>query len=188
MEIRYVIEPDDFWAYNQLVTKRITGLKVGRVLVFLMVPLIVFSELFLTGAGLAAEVGLTLTFAVIWAFLLPRLLRRSYLRAIKSQPGQTGLKTVSLGLDGLTQGSTLSESKFPWQNFIEITESASLILLFVSPRFAVIVPKRAFTGEAEANVFLELARGYRDHAVFGKPLPPEPQNEQWPPPPQSLAR
>lgn len=183
MEVKYTLEGEDYWTYNLFVINRTPSLKIRRIFSFVIAPIAIGGELLFFNVNHFIVVGATLILAVAWVVFLRWLGKYSYLKAIRSRPGQMGLHTLTISPEGVKQTSTLGESKVPWSNFTEIAESPSQLCFFLSPRFGVIVPKAAFP-DADAQVFLELAQGYWGHALHGKPLPADPQNDRWPPPPR----
>ena len=183
MEVKYTLEGEDYWTYNLFVINRVPSLKVRRIFSFVIVPLLIGGELLFFNVNRLIVAGAIPILAVAWVVFLRWLGKYSYLKAVRSRPGQIGLHTLTISPESLKQTSTMGESKVPWSSFTEIVESPSQLCFFISPRFGVIVPKAAFP-DADARVFLELAQGYREHALYGKPLPAEPQSDRWPPPPR----
>ena len=71
-----------------------------------------------------------------------------------------GLSTIVLTPEGLAVSNNRGKGNLGWNRIVEITESSTLILMFVGPIKASIIPKRAFTNKEHAEQFISTARAY----------------------------
>jgi hypothetical protein len=97
-----------------------------------------FNRLFLQTLA-PAVIVLGIWIAVLW--LSPWLGAR---RQFRNQPAAQGTKTLTVSDSGLEWQGTTGKSEAYWITFVRWTESESLLLLFPSPAFFYMLPKRAF--------------------------------------------
>ena len=63
-------------------------------------------------------------------------------------------------------------TQMQWSYFIRVVESATLFLLFITPRMAHILPKRGFASQAEMNEFRNFALAHISNVPMGFPVQP----------------
>ena len=180
MQIQYALSPDDLWRYNKFVVRRTPSFLLTNLIRLLSVPvgiLVLFwSQQFSAWLCLAATAGI----AYAWIPFCLWSGRRTYMKTWQQQPGLLGAHTLSLTTDGVKQTSPNTESLMKWEGFCEIVETPHQVLLFVTKRFAVVIPKHAFSSQAEAAAFLEASKAYQN----GKPFLMAENSNVWPPPPR----
>ena len=120
----------------------------------------------------------TLGMACVWVPFCLWSGRRSYLKANQQRPDMLGLQTLDLTAEGVRQTTVNTETVMKWAIFSEVLETPQQILFFISRRHAIVVPKHAFSSQAEVASFFEAARAYKSgEAVVTAELP-----NVWPPP------
>lgn len=186
MEVTYTLEKNDYLQFNRFVIGRVPALKRQAVLRFFFLPALIAFELYI--AHLPRLLFLVVLCAVTagWVAYLSWAQRRAVITQAQARVGAIGLHTISLQPDGLYNQSSVQDTRVRWQNIAEVADSPQMILLFLSPRYGFLVPKRAFADPAQASAFLETARAYRRSAYDGTPptLPSAPAS--WPPAPQRI--
>jgi hypothetical protein len=93
---------------------------------------------------------LVVVLALVGAFFVPRARTQIMIR---NSPTLRESRTYSLSDKGLQILSELLTCDYRWGAFYRITETRKSFLLFLSPLFAIVIPKRLFvTGEELAAV------------------------------------
>lgn len=190
MEVTFALTPEDLWTFNQFVIRRTASFKLRIALRFASVPL--FLIVFCAAAGFATW-QCFLFGAVTAAAWVPFCLwssRWQVTRTARKRSAVLDKQTVSISAKGMRQVNIQSDSLIWWTALLEISESAAQIMFFSDKQYAFVVPKRAFTSQAEAQAFLDKARRYRDAALTGQTLPdnaPAEDSGVWPPPPRPAA-
>ena len=185
MEINYALEPEDLWRFNKLLIKRVPAYKFRFLFRLVTIPvatlLLFLSQQFASWVCLAA----TVCVAFVWIAFCAWSLKRHYLKGIQEQPGLLGKKELEINPAGIQLKASIADSFMPWNAFSEIVEDKDQILFFVNPKYAVVIPKHAFSGQEEANRFFTSAQAYwKEEAVLSEP---DDKAKTWPPPPRSRA-
>lgn len=187
MEITYQLEKSDHLRFNQFVINRIPSLKRQALLRFFGLPAVISVELYVFHLTLVPYLLNVFGVTAAWIAYLWWAQRRAIISQAQARPGAIGLHTVSLQPDGLYNQTSILETRVKWQNVTEVADHPQMILLFLSPRFGFIVPKRAFADPAQAQAFFELARAYRQGVLDGtRPMLPSALPASWPPAPQRI--
>jgi len=96
--------------------------------------------------------------------LLPYVMTRAYRNAIRKTLSQgknrslEGLLHITLTDEGVQSETNLSRSIYKWPAIEKIVETQEHLFLYVSGYSAIVVPKRSFQSEHEAQGFIETAR------------------------------
>ena len=188
MELTYQCERDDYWAYYQLVTRRLPPWKrFDFIPVFALSVLIAYDHwkpntpgglLFAAASGIAF-------FSMLIVVQLWRE-KEAFLKVTELRPGTIGLHTILLHSKGLDLHGSVMETRVRWAKVTELKQNDKLLVFFISQRFGFIVPKHAFQTPEQAQAFVGTAQAYRKSALDGTPavLPSIP--ETWPPAPQRI--
>ncbi len=186
MEVTYTLEKNDYLQHNWFVINRVPALKRQTLLRFLSVPLLNLAALYVFPLPPTLYLLDALGITALWAGYLWWAHRQTIITQARARIGAIGLHTVSLQPDGLYNQTSVLDTRAKWQNITEVVDSPQMIVIFLSPRYGFIVPKRAFTNPAQAQAFLETARAYRQSVWDGTQpaLPPIPAS--WPPAPQRI--
>lgn len=190
MEVTFVLTPEDLWTFNQFVIRRTASFKLRIALRYASVPL--FLIMFCAVSGFAAWqcVLFGAVTAVVWAPFCLWSSRWETTRSGRKRRAVLEKQTVSISAKGMRQVNIQSDSLIWWTAILEVSESATQIMFFSDKHYAFLVPKRAFTSQAEAQAFLDKARRYREAALTGQTLPDEASADDtgvWPPPPRPAA-
>ena len=187
MEITYQLEKSDHLQFNQFVINRVPALKRQMLLRFFGLPALISAELYVFHLALVPYLLSAVAVTAGWIAYLWWAQRRVVTVQAQARPGAIGLHTVSLQPDGLYNQTAALDTRAKWQNITEVAENPQMIVLFLSPRFGFIVPKRAFADPAQAQAFFELARAYRQGVLDGtQPMLPPALPVSWPPAPQRI--
>lgn len=186
MEVTYTLDQKDYLQFNRFVVNRVPALKRQAFLRFFFLPALIAVELYIAHIPWLPALVIVCAVAAAWTAYLLWAQRRAVITQMQARVGAIGLHTVSLQPDGLYSQTSVIDTRVKWQNITEIADNSQMILLFLSPRYGFIVPKRAFADPAQAAAFLETARAYRQSASDGTQpmLPPMPVS--WPPAPQRI--
>ena len=188
MEVTFQVEREDYWQYNKFVIGRVPALKRQTLIGPLIISVILVFDLWAFHLGNLTWLAI---FGVVmfgfWLAFTSWTRKRVFLKTVEAKPGALGLHTLALRQDGLHEQSAVMETIVKWEKVTEIAESPHLIVLFLSPRYGFLVPKRAFPITEGALAFLERARAYHKSALDGTaPILPE-LSHSWPPAPQRLS-
>lgn len=188
MEVTYQLEREDYWQYSKFVVSRVPALKRQSVLRFFVTPGILSLDLWLFHVGGYWVWTLIFTVALfgLWAVFLLWSQQRGLKVQLEARIGSIGLHTMQLAPDGFREQNAVMECFVKWSKVTEIAESPQVLVFFLGPRFAFIVPKRAFPSPEQAQAFLQTARAYRDGLASGTAPVLPPTGQVWPPPPQRL--
>ena len=186
MEVTYALEKNDYLQFNRFVINRVPTLKRQAFLRFFFLPALIAFELYIAHIPRLPFLVVLCAVTAAWIAYLSWAQRRAVVTQAQARIGAIGLHTASLRPDGLYNQTSVQDTRVKWQNITEVAENSQMILLFLSPRYGFIVPKRAFADPAQASAFLETARAYRRSAYEGTPpvLPTAPAS--WPPAPQRM--
>ena len=187
MEITYQLEKNDYLNYFWFATKRVPALKRQMLLRFFGLPLFNLAALYIFPLSLVPYLLNAFGVAAVWIAYLWWAQRQAVITLAQSRPDSFGLHTLSLQPDGLYNQTSVLDTRVKWRNITEVAENPQMIVLFLSPRFGFIVPKRAFADPAQAQAFFELARAYRQGVLDGtQPMLPPALPVSWPPAPQRI--
>ena len=180
MEITYALEPKDLCLYNKLVISRVPAFRAIFALRLVVVPL----GLFLLFASQSFPLWLSglvgVGFAVIWVPFCLWSARRHQYKSVRDHLDLLAKRSLKIGPDGVRQITDRMDTLMQWSSFTEIAESPEQLCLFMNRKFAVVIPKRAFTGLEEAHAFLQASRDYK----AGLDVKASAPNGTWPPPPR----
>ena len=194
MEVAYELMLEDYWQYNMYYRSYKQNLRPAFQNVFF--GLIV--AMGLVGIAAAADTWSktgqppwTLVLSMIatcWFALklFPLTKARAYKVGAKN-PGLFGMHTVVIDPQWVTEKSLLSENKRAWSTVLSIDQNQDYIFLFLAKAVAHIVPKRAFSGPQEAELFLNTARDYWEAAKQNQRYLSQEVEGAWPPAPRPKA-
>ncbi len=187
MEVTYQLERRDYLGYNRFVVSRVPALKRQALIQMFVLPVILALELKVVHVPLWVYGLIVLILAGLWNAYLLWVRRRAVIALADARPGAIGLHTLALAPDGIREQTSVIEAFVRWSKVTEIAENKELVVLFFSPRFGFLIPKRAFPTAEGAQAFLETARAYHKSALDGTaPILPE-MGSSWPPAPQRLS-
>lgn len=105
-------------------------------------------------------VGLPAAFLFQWC--LERWVIRHAIRQLlkdeRPDRGHLGRHRVTLGEDGVTESTSVGESRTAWAGVDRVEQSPDYIFIYTTPAAAHVIPKRAFKDPEEAEAFFRLAR------------------------------
>lgn len=186
MEVTYTLEKNDYLQFNRFVINRVPALKRQAFLRFFFLPVLIAVELYIAHIPWLPFLVVLGAVTAAWVAYLLWAQRRAVVTLAQARVGAIGLHTVSLQPDGFYSQTSVVDTRVKWQNITEVANSSQMILVFLSPRFGFIVPKRAFADPAQASAFLETAQAYRRSAYDGtQPTLPS-ISASWPPAPQRM--
>ena len=180
VEITYALEPEDLWKYNKFVINRVPAFKAKFGLRLVVVPLGLFLLSVVQSLPLWISLLAGLGFAAVWVPFCLWSARRHQYRSVRDQPDLLSKRTLKIGLEGVRQITSHADTLMQWSSFTEITENKEQLYLFMNRRFAIVIPKRVFTGPEEAHAFLEASRNYK----AGLDVKAVISHDVWPPPPR----
>ncbi len=186
MEVTYTLEKNDYLQFNGFIINRVPALKRQALLRFFGLPLFNLVVLWAFHVSLVPYLLNALGVTALWIGYLWWAHRQVVITLAQARVGDLGLHTVSLQPDGFYNQTSVLETRVKWQNITEVADSPQMIVLFLSPSYGFIVPKRVFAGPEQAQAFLETTRAYRQSVWDGTQpmLPPVPAS--WPPAPQRI--
>ena len=123
----------------------------------------------------------TILLLLLWIFGYPQYYRWAVRRnaskaysATKSK-GVLGKHTLVIEPSGVTEKSTVAESKSTWSGIERIEDDSQYVYIFTGPLQAQVIPKRAFRSNEESQTFLEAAKTFFSQAsnLTDKPAIPE---------------
>ncbi len=77
----------------------------------------------------------------------------------------THQNVVTLAPDTVVRCNAVGRSSHPWSSVFKVGDAGRVILIYVSPKAAIIIPKRIFPSQADAQVFFDRATELRDLAL-----------------------
>ena len=108
----------------------------------------------------------TILLLLLWIFGYPQYYRWAVRRnaskaysATKSK-GVLGKHTLVIEPSGVTEKSTVAESKSTWSGIERIEDDSQYVYIFTGPLQAQVIPKRAFRSDEESQTFLETAKAF----------------------------
>ncbi len=169
----YDLTKDDFIAFNLFVIESSPTLN-KQWLQFLWFPIVAYM-IFAIALGQAAHSeysrsGAYMSFCIVaciwliyarqyWNWSIRRRLNK--LLAGGKNNGTHGIKSITIGPDGVHSSDEQSEAQIKWSAIEKIANSPSATYLFIGALSAVIVPHRAFATDGERMEFVSLAEKYQ---------------------------
>ena len=186
MEITCQLIADDFWSFDRFVFKRVPALK-RKIILNLISPIVVWLGIFwVFRFPLPVCILLNLALWICWPFYYFPELKRQAIKRAEMTPNALSQQILTINSNELRLRNSMSEATTIWNNFTELVEDNQHFFFFISERFALVVPKRAFSAPEQAQAFLETARAYHRSALEGA-VPILPAMDQiWPPAPQRI--
>jgi len=112
--------------------------------------------------------AVTLPLVLLLQWLLERWLIRRFLRQMlkDERPGRgaLGRHRVVLSDYGVTETTSVNETRTAWAGVDRVEQSPDYIFLYITPASAHIIPKRAFPSPEAADAFYRIARSRREAA------------------------
>ena len=106
----------------------------------------------------------------LWTRSAKSIYRRLALQVIRlNEP-----RTIDITDDGITIREPTATTQYQWRHFIHFVEMHTTFILFVMPRTAQIIPKRAFKSEADLAEFRAFAQYHFSNQPSGFPIQPPP--------------
>lgn len=146
MTLHYRISRSDYERASRLHTRPRAAFKVaGLLLLFSAAAALFFAAhmFFTAGHGLFTAIlilcGLTY-FTLLFLVLIPRFVRRSYVR----QGRLAGLQTVDVCEGGLVLGNSVGQGSLPWASVLRWKASKHVVIVYVSDGRFIILPGHAF--------------------------------------------
>ena len=168
MDIEYEISTDDLLAFHLYQNEQSLALRGCRWGFQLIIGLITAAGsviYFMLRDYLMASVWLVA--AVLLVVLAPRVLRGSIKRQIVrlyrlgKYRGSIGKHRISLTPEAMVNSTEESKARVLWRDVEKIAATDEHLFLYTSAETAIVVPKRAFSDEAEWAEFVKTARQYR---------------------------
>ena len=72
--------------------------------------------------------------------------------------GTLGEHTMEISPDGLVATSPRGEAKLKWTSFARIVSAPDYLYFYLGKRIATIIPRRAFSSQAESEAFFRAAK------------------------------
>ena len=88
-----------------------------------------------------------LAFFIVWFGVILYVPRWNVRRQFLKQPAAHGPRTVTLDEHGIRSRWAGGSSDVEWKNYIRTVEGKDIVLLYFSPAYFNMIPKRAFTPE-----------------------------------------
>jgi hypothetical protein len=164
----YEVVPTDLRAFQEYHLHRTPAFRRqyygGLVCVAILTPLVMVLLVGLSSQrwGLAAVVGLSgaIVGSTVYPWLHRRARRKFVEQAVAGQAdgGLFGAMEMQLAPTGLTVANRVARSLVDWAGVRSIEESPTHLYLYVSGVSAMIIPKRSFASESEAQEFMATAQ------------------------------
>lgn len=182
MEVHYQLTSDDFyryqrywWRHKNKIKPWMYGLMLLAVVVLPSLPIIMQQPL--------QFVIWIVPSAALLLLLLFLLYKPSMRWQAKLIPGLLAPRVLRIEQTSLVEQTAVAETKINWSQIESMEDGGEATYFFISNRYALLLPWRAFPGPAETQAFLNQARDYWSAAKHGVPLPLD-TGDTWPPPPR----
>lgn len=137
-----------FHAIHQFLSVRIQAL-------YLLAFLFIFWAESLEGSKLAAAITAFLWWLGIWVFQF--LFNAIYLWS-KKNPSVIGQHVIEIQDESLMEETKFNKSFFYWPGVIKAVSRPGFVAIYVTPHLAHLIPRRAFSSDAQRSDFLTLVR------------------------------
>jgi hypothetical protein len=161
MELEYNLELQDYRdyaAYSRTVAKPPqTSYYWYYILPGLVVAIAVF-----TGSNILVAFGIVAAFAVA-SLVHQKYYARAYYAPHYSQErldGLIGKRKIKLTSEGFIETSARCDLIYRWRSTYSVVSTANVILFYVGPIQAFIIPKRIFASEQDSSVFVSALKEY----------------------------
>lgn len=180
MTIRFQPVLDDFWQFRKYRMRHDFWYTPVRFLSL-------FVAIFSLSVLLNRDIGLGFFIALIAApihLVLMLFKTKSEVAALsRKHPYWLEGQTVSLSQEGPIWIAAIGEAKYQWQDFVAIQDIGDHIVFRFPKWYALLIPKRFFASQHEANHFFLLALSLWQAAKSGIPRTDD-CTAVWPPTPQ----
>jgi Mn2+/Fe2+ NRAMP family transporter len=151
---------EDIWQFTRYVYWSLPRYRRNIYLAVAVVPIVVF----MIGRVMEPNLVLNVAVALLVGILVPPLIywntKREVMKLPSGKPGLLGEHTITIAPEGLREKTVVNESSHSWEGIHAIVDDKQHIYVFIDTHMAHIIPKRAFSGENEAQVFLDMAMQY----------------------------
>ena len=168
MSVKYELTLEDLTAFNRhhsLTSKRARQ-RLRRIQAFGVVTSLVLAAIWTEWTGLM-RVLFSTVMSLFWVFGYPAYYRwaiKRHTRKTYSEGANRGLlgnHSISIDAEGVTEKTSVGETRTDWSGIEKIDEDGQYVYLYVSVRQAHVIPKKAFTSTNDVEKFLQLAHAYR---------------------------
>lgn len=124
-------------------------------------------------------------FSCLFIYLTTRFVPPLKARTVKimgKKIGVFGERSVDVSPEWFSERTAVTDTKNAWVMIEAIEEDKTHFFFFLSKILAFIVPKRAFSSPAEAQIFVDKSHRYWQAAKNGTPVTAE-DGAVWPPAP-----
>ena len=173
VDIQYELDLNDIAQYQSYFLINYPAYKRLRLLLRIIIPIGIVALIttiisaFLGGInnGITLFIGLLELFVVIYSIFFPKIiqmiLRKSNNRVFSQKPNaMTGKHQVSISADGFTDINETGQSTIRWDGISWLGLNDQYLFLQLTGTSFFIVPKRAFSGEANFNKFVETVKSH----------------------------
>jgi hypothetical protein len=116
---------------------------------------------------------ITTVMAFFTYFIYPSVEKRYYQKRVRKllqegkRESESYTVTLSIDVGGIESKSAAGEGKIPWKAIEKIEVTDEYAYLFNGATSAVLVPRRAFSGDEQWNLFITTAQQYQRDAHTG---------------------
>ena len=172
MHLEFTLVADDLLEMQKSFSKAKLGMSLN--LLLLASAIAILSALVFLALPIETESVIVWAIAMAIlpvAFLLrSRRIRAKCRKTIAETPSFNGLTTVEVSEQGLAMTAPGSRGESTWDAYISYLETQNLFLIFMSPKMARVLPKRAFGSDEDRQALRSLLATHIG-AVFPKKRP-----------------
>jgi hypothetical protein len=123
----------------------------------------------ISGVGFGIALALAVGLFVLNRGLHPRRIRAAVAKSARTGElkGVLGVHHLTLADDGVLERSSIGDGKLSWDAIQSVMATTGPVYIFLVDGKALIIPRRAFTSEAEKTAFMDAAERYYSAAKGG---------------------
>ena len=165
MKVTYEVTREDYWNYHKFVMMSNPKFRFNFILNLAVPPLLIPIILGFMGKDLVFIVVATILGGSLGAFLIYKISKSQIMKLPDSKPGTLGEHTIEINVEGLVEKTAVNESFYRWEGIRKIQSNRLYCYFFIDTFVAHIIPNRAFTSEAEFDVFYNKALDFWKRAT-----------------------
>ena len=175
VDIEYELDLNDVVQYQSYFLTNYPAYKRLRLLLRIIIPIgivalittIISALLGGINNGITLFIGLLELIVVIYSIFFPKIIQMILVKSNNRIFGQKpnaliGKHQVSINADGFTDINETGQSNICWNGISWLGRNDQYIFLQLTGTSFFIVPKRAFSGEANFNKFVETVKSYHE--------------------------
>jgi len=164
MKVSVTVTKQDFWEINKYAMLRRPKFRRATWLNLIVFPLAAIALYKILGSSWPYSIAVGLVFGIAADLLMIYMTKRKVMRVIGDDHPVLGERTIEIGETGIYESSDKGEAQYAWQAVEEIKQDKKHMYIFIGQAQGLVVPKRYFASNEEAEQFMNQLQVYHRQA------------------------